>query len=97
MAFCAPTDLIQHLVALIEHEDLRVTEPKVFVADERVKATRSRDDNVRVSILVLQDLDVFLHWRSAVEHRSLDLRHVFAESRVFVLDLVRQLTSVAHD
>lgn len=49
-----------------------------------------------VGILIGQKLDVFLHWRAAVEDRRLDLRHILAEASIFVLDLICQLASVAH-
>jgi hypothetical protein len=52
---------------------------------------------VWVGLLVLQDLGVLLDRGSTVEDSGLDLWHVLAESGVFVLDLVGQLASVAHD
>lgn len=50
-----------------------------------------------VRVLVLQNLGILLDGGSTIEHRGLDIRHVFAESCILVLDLVRELTSVTHD
>ena len=48
-------------------------------------------------LLVLQNLSVLLDWGSSVEHCSLDVWHVLAETGILVLNLVSQLTSVAHN
>lgn len=50
-----------------------------------------------VGLLVGQDLNVLLHWGTAVKDSGLDVRHVLAESGILVLDLVGELTGVAHD
>jgi hypothetical protein len=50
-----------------------------------------------VCLLVLQNLSVLLDWGSSVEHGSLDVWHVLAETGILVLNLVSQLTSVAHN
>lgn len=52
---------------------------------------------MRVGILVLEDFGILLDGGPSVENGGLDIRHVLAESSVLVLDLVGQLTSVAHD
>lgn len=91
------TDLIEHLVTLIEDEDLARSKVEVLVTDKRVQATWGSDDDVWVGLLVLEELGVGLDWSSSVEDGGLDLWHVLAESGVLVLDLVCQLTGVAHD
>lgn len=92
-----PTDLVEHLVALVKDELLDVAKAQLLVANERVQSARCTDDNVWVRVLVGQELDVLLHRGTAVEHRGLDLRHVLAETRILVLDLVSQFAGVAHD
>lgn len=91
------TDLIQHLVALVQDKGLDVSEGQLLVSDQRIQAAGSADDNVGIGLLVGQDLNILLHGRASVEHGGLDVREIFAESCVFVLDLIRQLTGVAHD
>ena len=97
MPCCQRTNLVEHLVTLIEHKALDVAQTKVLVANERVKATRGGDDDVRVSLLVLEDVDVVLDGSTAVEYSGLDVRQVLAETCVLVLDLESQLAGVAHD
>lgn len=91
------TNLVEHLVALIEHKALDVAQAKVLVANEGVETTRGGDDDVRVGLLVLEDVDVVLDGSTAVEHSSLDVRQVLAETCILVLDLESQLAGVAHN
>jgi hypothetical protein len=91
------TNLIQHLVTFIQNENLAVSETKELVSDECVQSTWGGHNYVRVRILVLEDFGIFLNWGSAVEDSGLNVRHVLAETGVLVLNLVGQLTSMAHD
>lgn len=91
------TDLVKHLVALIEDEDLAASKTEVLITNEGVQATWSGDNDMWVSLVVLEDLGIGLNWSSSVEDSGLDLWHVLAESGVLVLDLVCKLTSVAHN
>jgi hypothetical protein len=50
-----------------------------------------------MGILVLENFGILLDRGSAVEHTGLYLRHIFAESRVLILDLVCELTGMAHN
>lgn len=52
---------------------------------------------MRVGLLVLQGLDILLHWCTTVKDGGLDVWEVFAEPGIFVLDLVREFAGVAHD
>jgi hypothetical protein len=52
---------------------------------------------VWVRILILEDFGILSDWGSSIEDSSLDVWHVLAESSVFVLDLVGQFASVAHN
>lgn len=47
--------------------------------------------------LVLEDFRILLDGSTTVEHTSLDIWHVLAETVVLVSDLEGQLASVAHD
>ena len=93
----AHVGLVQHLVALIEDEVLQAGETKVPVTDEGVDTSRGADDDVRVGILVTEELDVLRNWGSAVEDADLDIGQELGKSVVLVPDLVSQLTGVAHD
>jgi hypothetical protein len=89
--------LVEHLVALIEDEGFDVAQGKNLVADKSIETARGSNNDIRVRLLVLEELDVLCHGCSAVEDRGLDVWEVFAESCVLVLDLVSQFASVAHD
>jgi hypothetical protein len=91
------TNLIKHLVAFIEDEDLAAVEAKIFVSHESVQSTGCSDNDMGVSLLVLQDFGILLDRCSSVENRSLYIRHVLAKACILVLDLVSKLTSVAHN
>lgn len=91
------TNLVEHLVTLVEDEALDVAEAELLVSDQGVQTTRSGDNDVRMSFLVGEELNVLLHGSTTVEDGGLDIGHVLCESGVFVLDLVGELTSVAHD
>lgn len=89
------TDCVQELITLVKNEVLDVAGIEALISNEGVQSTRSSDDNMRASVLVLEDLDILGLARTSVEDRSSDIRHVLAESSVFVLDLVSQLAGVA--
>ena len=91
------TNLVEHLVTLIEDKDLDATKAEVLVTDQGIQTARGGDDYVRVSVFVLEDLGVLNDRGSTVEDGGLDLWHILAESGVFVLDLVGQLAGVAHN
>lgn len=90
------TDLIKHLVALIEYESLNVPQSQLLVTHEGVQSAGRSDDDVRVRILVGEDLEILGHRGPAVEDSGLGLGHVLAEPGVLVLDLVCQFTGMAH-
>jgi hypothetical protein len=91
------TNLVQHLVTLIKYEDLAATEAQELVPNQGVQSTRSGHNDVRMSIFVFENFGILLDRGSSVEHSGLHLRHVFAESRILILDLVGELTSVTHN
>lgn len=69
----------------------------MLITNQCVQSTGRRDDNMRMLILIFQNRNIILHRSTTVENSSTDIRHVLAETRVLVLDLVGKLTSVAHD
>ena len=91
------TDLIQHLVTLIENESFDVAEAQILVSNEGVQTTGCSDNDVRMCLFILEYLDILLNGSSTVEDCGLDVGHVLAESKVFVLNLVRQFAGVAHN
>jgi hypothetical protein len=93
----ALTGLVEHLVTLIKDKDANASETESLVADKGLETTGGADNDVRASVLALESLDIVLDGGTTVEDAGLDVRHVLAESVVFVSDLVGQLTSVAHD
>jgi hypothetical protein len=52
---------------------------------------------MRMSVLIVENVDIFLHGDTAEEDRCFDIREILGEAVIFIVDLVRQLTSVAHD
>ena len=69
----------------------------MLVTNQGVKPSGGADNDMGVGILVLQSLDILLHRGTAIENSRLDFREILAEAGIFVLDLVRQLSGVAHD
>jgi hypothetical protein len=76
---------------------LQVGKAKMPVAYEGVDTTGGTDNDVGVSVLVAQELDVLLDGSSTVEDTDLDVWQELGETVVLVADLVGQLASVAHD
>src|SRR5690606_35378942 len=91
------TNLVKHLVALIQDEDTDASKTQDLIPNQRVQATWGTHDDVGAGVLVLDLLHVLLDGSTAVEDLSLDVGHVLAEAVVLVLDLEGQLASVAHD
>jgi hypothetical protein len=69
----------------------------MLVSNELVHAAWCCNDDVRVGVLILENLGVLCDGSSTIEDSGLYLWHIFAETSVFVLDLIRKLTGVAHD
>jgi hypothetical protein len=90
------TNLVQHLVAFVKNEHADVPQPKLLVADESIQTSGSGHDDMRMGIFVRENLVILRNGGTTVEDGSLDLRHVPAEARILVLDLVSELSSVAH-
>lgn len=65
-----------------------------LVANKRVQATRGSHNDMRACILGFEDLGIRFLARTAVEDGCSNIWHVFAESFVFLLDLVGKLACV---
>lgn len=89
--------MIKHLVAFVQNKALDAAETQLLLANQGVETTRSCNDDVRVRLLVLQDLLIFLDISASVEDLGADFWHVLAETNVLVLDLEGQLASVAQN
>jgi hypothetical protein len=68
----------------------------VFIADKGIQSTGGSHNDVREGVLVLEELDIFLDGCTAIEDGSLHIRQILAEPGIFVLDLIRQFSSVTH-
>jgi hypothetical protein len=69
----------------------------MFVPDESVKSTGCRNNDMRTSIFILDQVDIFLNRCAAVKHCCSNVGHVLAEPGVFIANLKRQFTGVTED
>lgn len=90
----AHVELLEHLVALVEHKLLELGDVEVLLVDERQHAAGRADDDVR--LVVLERRDVLLDADAAVEDGGAHLRQVLLEAVKLVADLERELARVAH-
>ncbi len=79
------TDLVEHLIALIENEELALAQVKGNLLSEAQNTTRSTDDNVRR--IILQELAVLSDRMATVENVSLNVTKILLETIELVLDL----------
>lgn len=91
----AHVELLEHLVALVEHELLQLRDVEHLLVDERQDAAGRADDDVR--LVVLERLDVLVDVDAAVEDGGAHLRQVLLEAVELVADLEGELARVAHD
>lgn len=91
------TDLLEHLVTLVENKVLDARAIEDLVPGKRVHTPRCANDDVGALGLVFEQRLVLLDGGTAVDDRRPDIGHVFAEAGVFVANLVGQLTRVAED
>lgn len=63
---CSLTELLEHLVALVEDEMFDVTQVECLVAGQRQDPSRCSNHNVRT--VLLQHLLVFLYRQPSKEH-----------------------------
>lgn len=91
------TELIQHLVALVQHKVLDLCSIQLLVPRQREHSSGRADGNVRARLLLAELLDVGRDGRSAVEHLGADIGHELGEPQELVLDLEGELSRVAQD
>ena len=70
---------------------------QLLFANQSIQAARGTNYYVRVCFLIRQNFHIFLERSTTIKDGSLHVRKILAESGVFVLDLIRQLSRVAHD
>lgn len=91
------TNLIKHLVALVQDEFGDTAKTQLLLADQSLQTAWGGDDDVGMRLLVGENLLILLDVRAAVEHLGLDFGHVLAEALVLVANLEGELAGVAHD
>ncbi len=69
----------------------------MLVSYKLIHPTGCCDDDMWVGILILENLCILYDWSSTIEDGGLHIWHIFAETSVFVLNLIRKFTGVAHD
>jgi len=89
--------LVQHLVALVQHETLEVAQIQFLLSDKSVQTAGRSDNNIGIVLLIAKELNVLLDRRSSVENGGLHVRQVLAEPSILVFDLVGKLARVAHN
>src|SRR5277367_802094 len=87
----------QHLVTLIQNKILDAVDPKILISNESIKPSRGRHNNMRTSLLILDQLDIFLDRSSAVKNRRSNFRHVFTEPGILVANLEGQFSGMTKD
>lgn len=88
------TQLLQHLIAFIEHKVLDVLHAEGLVTNEGQRTSGCSYDDVRA--VLFQDFLILLDSQATKEHRHLDSGHVLGEALVLFADLEGQLSCVAH-
>lgn len=89
------TCFIKHFVALIEDEHLKVFELELLSANESKNSAWGSDNDVWSLCSIFENLDVIVDWHSSVESGASYLLQVLCESIELLLDLIRQLSSIA--
>lgn len=69
----------------------------MLVTNEGVQTTGSGDHDVGHSFLLGQKFNILLDGGTTVKDRGLNVGKVLGETSILVLDLVGELTGVAHD
>lgn len=90
------TDVLEHLIALVENENLEVIEVQRLVLGEVEDTAWGANDDVR-SAWALQHLLLLLERLAAQEALRSHVRHEFGETSEFTLDLVGELAGVSED
>lgn len=91
------TCFVEHLIALIQNEDLEVVEFESLLLDQGEHSTRGSNDDVRALFFVFEKLLVILYWHSSEHDCASQLRKILGESFEFLLDLESKLPDIAKD
>lgn len=78
--------MVEHLIALIENEELALAQVKGTLLSEAQNTTRSTNDNVRR--IILQELAVVRDRMAAIEYGGLNVTKILLETIELVLDLI---------
>lgn len=89
------TELLEHLIALVEDEVAALLEADVAVLGERLEAPGGGHDHA--GRLLLELLPLLLDVDPTKHHRDVDVGQVGAEALELVADLIGQLAGVAQD
>mmetsp|Transcript_9687 Transcript_9687/g.26196 ORF Transcript_9687/g.26196 Transcript_9687/m.26196 type:complete len:227 (-) Transcript_9687:109-789(-) len=90
----AHVELVQALVALVQDELRELVELQVLLARQAEHAARGANEDMRA--IVLQHLLILGYRHTAVHHACLHVLEVLGEPVELMLDLIGQLTRVAH-
>lgn len=90
------TSLFEHLVALIENEDLEVGEVEVTLLNESEDSARGADNDVG-SLETLEHLDVVNNGDTAINNFGSHVLELSLESVELFVDLVGELSVVAEN
>ena len=86
--------VVQDLIALINHEVLHIASLKRLVTHETIHTARCSDKDVGTFRFVCEHGLVLLDRGTAIDDGCTNLGHVFCETRILVADLVCKLARV---
>ena len=89
------TQLLQHLVTLIQNKVFQILQTQLLALDQGKDAARSSNNNVRT--VVLQHLLVLGDGHASEEDSNLDVLEELAEPLILLADLESELSGVTHD
>lgn len=94
--FVVLTNFFEHLVALVENEDLEVGEVEVALLDKSEDSPGGANDDVGL-LETLEEGDVLLDGDTSEDDFGSDVRGVLEEADEFFVDLIGKLSVVAQD
>lgn len=90
------TDFLEHFVALIENEDLKVGKIEIASLYEGKDSSWGSNDDVGL-LDTLEEGDVLLNGNTTVDNFGSDVGELGLESNELLLDLIGKLSVVAED
>jgi hypothetical protein len=91
------THCLEHFIALVQDKVLDVRDSQNLVPDKAIQSSRRSNHNMWTSLFIPNQLDVLLHGRAAIEHRSTRLRHILSEALVLILNLEGEFPRMTQD